>query len=121
MRPSRLRDQGAIAIRLISVRAGALPLPVLQLADELAEACKKLKVPVHWTTQNGQPVALVEIQTPEPMYVDDVQLDENQLYVAGHTGNGSQQIRCVGFTWSTTRWRMRREPQRLRTTFNAAG
>jgi hypothetical protein len=82
-----LTDDGAIAIRLVSVRAGALPLPVAQLADELAEACKKLKVPVHWTTQNGQPVALVEIQTREPMYVDDIQLDENQLYVAGHTGS----------------------------------
>jgi hypothetical protein len=82
-----LTEDGAIAIRMISVRAGALPLPVAQLADELAEACKKLKAPVHWTTQNGQPVALVEIQTREPMYVDDIQLDENQLYVAGHTGN----------------------------------
>jgi hypothetical protein len=84
-----LTDDGAIAIRLISVRAGALPLPVLQLANDLAEACKKVKAPVHWTTQNGQPVALVEIQTREPMYVDDIQLDENQLYVAGHTGKES--------------------------------
>jgi hypothetical protein len=81
-----LTEQGSIAIRLVSVRAGALPLPVLQLADELAEACKKLKVPVQWTRQGGNPVALVEIHAGEPMYVDDIQLDDNQLYVAGHTG-----------------------------------
>jgi hypothetical protein len=80
-----LTDQGAVAIRLISVRAGALPLPVLQLADELAAACKKMKLPVRWTTQNGKPVALVEIQSSEPVYVDDIQLDKDQLYVAGHT------------------------------------
>ncbi|HEX4414544.1 MAG TPA: hypothetical protein VH107_13010 [Lacipirellulaceae bacterium] len=81
-----LTEEGDIAIRLLSVRAGALPLPVTQLADELADGCKKLKVPVRWTTQNGQPVALIELRTNEQMYVDDIQLDENQLYVAGHTG-----------------------------------
>ena len=80
-----LTEEGAVAIRLISVRAGALPLPVLQLADELADACQKLKLPVRWTQQDGKPVALVEIRTTEPVYVDAIQLDEGQLYVAGHT------------------------------------
>ena len=74
-----------MAIRLIAVRAGALPLPVLQLADELAEACKKLKLPVRWTRQDGKPVALVEIRASEPVYVDAIQLDDGELYVAGHT------------------------------------
>jgi hypothetical protein len=80
-----LTDNGAVAVRLISVRAGALPLPVLQLADELASACQKLKLPVRWTRQDGKPVALVEIQSSEPVYVDAIQLDDGQLYVAGHT------------------------------------
>ena len=80
-----LTEEGAVAIRLISVRAGALPLPVLQLADELADACQKLKLPIRWTRQDGKPVALVEIQASEPVYVDAIQLDEGQLYVAGHT------------------------------------
>jgi hypothetical protein len=82
-----LTEHGAVAIRLIAVRAGALPLPVLQLADELANACQKLKLPVRWTRQEGKPVALVEIQASEPVYVDDIQLDKDQLYVAGHTEN----------------------------------
>lgn len=80
-----LTEQGAVAIRLIAVRAGALPLPVLQLADQLADACQRLKLPVRWTQQDGKPVALVEIQSREPVYVDAIQLDEGQLYVAGHT------------------------------------
>ncbi len=80
-----LTERGSVAIRLIAVRAGALPLPVLQLADELADACQKLKLPVRWTQQEGKPVALVEIQASEPVYVDDIQLDKDQLYVAGHT------------------------------------
>jgi hypothetical protein len=80
-----LTDQGAVAVRLISVRAGNLPLPVLQLADELAAACQKLKLPVRWTRQDGKPVALVEIRTKDPVFVDAIQLDDGQLYVAGHT------------------------------------
>ena len=80
-----LTEESAVAVRLIAVRAGALPLPVLQLADELAEACKKLKLPVRWTRQDGKPVAIVEIRASEPVYVDDIQLDDGQLYVAGHT------------------------------------
>lgn len=80
-----LTDTGAVAVRLIAVRAGALPLPVLQLADQLADACQRLKLPVRWTRQDGKPVALVEIQSSESIYVDAIQLDEDQLYVAGHT------------------------------------
>jgi hypothetical protein len=81
-----LTDDGAVAIQLIAVRAGALPLPVLQLADELADACQKLNLPVRWTRQDSKPVALVEIQSREPIYVDAIKLNEGQLYVAGHTG-----------------------------------
>jgi hypothetical protein len=81
-----LTENGAVAIQLIAVRAGALPLPVLQLADELADACQRLKLPVRWTRQDGKPVALVEIQTSEPIYVDAIKLNDGQLYVAGHTG-----------------------------------
>lgn len=82
-----LTDDGAVAIELIAVKAGTLPLPVLQLADQLADACKKMKLPVRWTRNGGKPVALVEIKTSEPIYVDAIQLDDGQLYVEGHTEN----------------------------------
>jgi hypothetical protein len=83
-----LTEQGAVAIRLLSVRAGALPLPVMQLADEIAHACKNLTLPVCWTQQNGKPVVLVEIHSEKPQrefYIDAIELHENELYVAGHT------------------------------------
>jgi hypothetical protein len=83
-----LTDDGAVAVELISVKAGALPLPVLQLADQLADACKKMKLPVRWTRNGGKPVALVEIRSKEPVFIDAIQLDDDQLYVAGHTENG---------------------------------
>jgi hypothetical protein len=80
-----LTKDGAVAIRLDSVRAGALPLPALQFADELASACQNLKLPIRWTRDAGKPVALVDLHELDSLYVDDVQLDDGQLYVAGHT------------------------------------
>jgi hypothetical protein len=85
-----LTEEGSVAIRLMSVRAGALPLPVMRLADELADACQKLTLPVKWTQQDGEPVALVETHGgPESdksqLYIDTIELGESELYVAGHT------------------------------------
>jgi hypothetical protein len=85
-----ITQDGAVAIRLIAVRAGALPLPVFQLADQLADACRKMKLPVRWTQHEGRPVALVEIRAKHPVFVDAIQLDEGRLYVAGHTDNHRQ-------------------------------
>ncbi len=85
-----LTTEGSVAIRLMSVRAGALPLPVMRLADELAAACKKLSLPVRWTQQDGEPVALVELHSDPAsdkpqFYIDTIELGESELYVAGHT------------------------------------
>ena len=83
-------ESGKIAIRLISVQAGALPLPVLQVADEIAKACQKLSLPVRWTQESGEPVALVEIHEESSpsrgrMSIDAIELRDGALYVAGHT------------------------------------
>jgi hypothetical protein len=84
-----LTDEGAVAIRLMSVRAGALPLPVMQFADEIADACRQLSLPVRWTQRDGQPVAILELQSDEsskrPLHIDEIKLGEGELYVAGHT------------------------------------
>jgi hypothetical protein len=83
-------ESGEIAIRLISVQAGTLPIPVLQVADEIAKACQKLSLPVRWTQESGQPVALVDIhQESSPsrgrLSIDAIELRDGSLYVAGHT------------------------------------
>jgi hypothetical protein len=85
-----ITDDGNVGIRFISVRAGALPLPILQLADELATACKKLKLPVRWTQENGRPIAIVNIANStssenREFFIDSIELRNNEMYVAGHT------------------------------------
>jgi hypothetical protein len=85
-----LTEDGAVAVRLMSVRAGALPLPVMQVADELATACRELSLPVRWTQENGQPVAMIELHSDpstdkRQFRIDAIDLGEGQVYVAGHT------------------------------------
>jgi hypothetical protein len=85
-----LTDEGAVAVRLLSARAGALPLPVMQLADQIATACRELSLPVRWTHQAGKPVAIVELHSDESIgkrqfYIDEIKLGDAQLSVSGHT------------------------------------
>jgi hypothetical protein len=88
-----LTEDGAVAIRLMSVQAGALPLPVMQLADEVAAACQELSLPIRWSREEGQPVAIVELHSDvstgkHRFYIDALELGDGELYVAGHTEMG---------------------------------
>ena len=85
-----LTDDGDVAIRLLSVHAGALPLPVMQVADDVSQACQKLSLPVRWTQDNGQPVALVDVnqnsgKQAKQLFIDAVELRDGAIYLAGHT------------------------------------
>jgi hypothetical protein len=85
-----LTKDGDVGVRLMSVKAGALPLPIMQLADELATACKKLNLPVKWTQQQGRPIAIVNIANNasaanRDFYIDSIELRKGEMYVAGHT------------------------------------
>jgi len=93
-----LTETGDVGIRLISVRAGALPLPIMQLAEQLATACKKLKLPVSWTQEKGQPIAIVNVTSNasaenREFCIDSIELHKNEMYVAGHTEMNNGQPR----------------------------
>ena len=85
-----ITEDGNIGIRFMSVRAGALPLPIMSLADELANAGKRLKLPIRWTQENNHPIAIVNMASSSPndhreFFVDSIELRPNEMYVAGHT------------------------------------
>jgi len=93
-------ESGEIAVRLISVQAGSLPLPVLEVADEIAKACQSLSLPVRWTQEKGEPVALIDIHRESPtaknqLFVDTIELRDSSLYVAGHTAEQSSTPRVA--------------------------
>jgi uncharacterized protein YpmS len=85
-----LTEAGDVAVRLTSVRAGALPLPVMHVADEIAATCRNLKLPVRWTQTDGLPVALVDVSSAADskgrrVQLDTIELGDSTLFVAGHT------------------------------------
>ena len=85
-----LTEENEVAVRLTSVRAGALPLPVMQVASDIAAACRKLELPVRWTQADGQPVALVDLSSAADakgrrIHIDAVELENGSLLIAGHT------------------------------------
>jgi hypothetical protein len=66
----------------------------MQLADELATACGRLKLPVRWTQQEGEPVALVELHSDaspssHQFHIESIELGDSELYVSGHTRLGA--------------------------------
>ncbi len=84
-----LVDDSEVGVRVLSVHAGTLPLPVALVADKLAAACRKLRLPVLWTQQDDQPVAMIKIASAESpsrrLSLDSIELNKSVLYVAGHT------------------------------------
>jgi uncharacterized protein YpmS len=85
-----LTDDGNIAIRLRSVHAGALPIPAMQVAEEISQACRQLELPVSWTQIEGQPVAIVEINRGgaarhTTIALDSLEIEQGAIYVAGRT------------------------------------
>jgi hypothetical protein len=86
-------ETGAIGLRLLSVKAGTLPLPAAQVAGDIAAACRRMSLPVRWTQQDGRPVAIIEIDRARPnsarhFSVDSIELGDGELYVAGRTVQG---------------------------------
>ena len=84
-------ESGAIAVRLAGVKAGALPLPVMQVADQLAASCQRMSLPVRWTQQDGQPVAIIDVDRGgrQRVHIESIELGDGELYIAGRTEDGS--------------------------------
>ncbi|HEX5472736.1 MAG TPA: hypothetical protein VFW73_12670 [Lacipirellulaceae bacterium] len=85
-----LTDDGAVGVRFLSARAGALPLPVMQVANSLASLSQKRKLPVRWTQEKGLPVAIIHIASDHSaenrqFFIDTIELRDGEMYVAGHT------------------------------------
>jgi hypothetical protein len=85
-----LTEDGELGARLTSVRAGALPLPVAQVAEEIQKASQKWALPLRWSQVDGEIVALVDIagavsSSEEIVLLHTLELREGEVYLAGQT------------------------------------
>jgi len=87
---SYLAQPNVIAFRLRRARAGALPLPMAWVLDEVTQAADRLNVSLTWTQIEDDPVALVTIRPPEDergrmVWLESLEVQDGAIYLAGHT------------------------------------
>jgi hypothetical protein len=82
------KDQ-ELALRFRTIRAGAVPLPLSTILDAVKKAAEAFEVPLRWSTDNGDPIAIVGLPTPTKKglryRLERFTLTEGQLYLAGRT------------------------------------
>ncbi len=106
----RLTQQpNEVAIRILSVRAGALPVPLARFLDEIANRASSSGLPLEWTEVEGDPVALIKLPLEreefrgKQLLVEELRLEEGAIVVAGHTDEGG--LRTTQPSASETRQR----------------
>jgi len=94
-----VHEPDVIACRFYSAYAGKLRLPLHSVLDEITRVADTIDLPLRWAQTDGDPVALLEVsQIPgiaqndgqQIVRLDNVELHEGQLYLAGHTGLAEQ-------------------------------
>jgi len=79
-----------LALRLRDAHAGLLPLPKKQVVDTVTKAAAKLNVPVVWSQNDGDPVALLQIpeqieQIDGRLTLETVEVRDGEIHFTGRT------------------------------------
>ncbi|MEX0585290.1 MAG: hypothetical protein WD176_01510, partial [Pirellulales bacterium] len=84
-----LSGENELGLRVRKARAGALPLPIGDVVDQVTQRAEELELPLSWRQADGDPVALVKIPSrPERgrrMTLDALELRDGAVYLAGRT------------------------------------
>jgi len=84
-----LAEPGVLAIRVRQVRAGAVPLPLTGILDQIRDLGQRQGFVIQWQQVEGDPVALVRINPVvkgnRPVVIDTLEIAEGEIYVSGTT------------------------------------
>ncbi len=84
-----LAAPNVIALRVLRARAGALPVPLRQVLDEISEAARAAQLALQWQHAGGDPVALLPLSADENadriVRIETIELREGEIYVVGST------------------------------------
>jgi len=85
----RMTTDHELAIRFRRIRAGSVPLPLSSILDAVKKAAESFELPLRWSTQDGDPIAIVGLPTPTKKgmryELERFTLTAGQLYLAGRT------------------------------------
>src|SRR5262249_12614567 len=79
-------EPNEIAIRIKRVRAGALPMPLSKLLEDLSGLAARAEIPLRWTEVEGDPVALLRMPlevNERQLSIDAVELTDGAFVIAG--------------------------------------
>lgn len=89
VQPFVTSEPNVIALRIKQLRAGVLPLPLAQYLEKITEQCARSGVPLRWSEEEGDPLALVTLPLDPKEFqnrqvrVEQIQLEEGALVVSG--------------------------------------
>jgi len=85
-----LDQPNVVALRIDRARAGALPVPLEQVIEQVGEMARQMDVKLVWRQTDGDPVALVTIPPHHDgnqhlLTLDSLKLGEGEIFVSGRT------------------------------------
>jgi hypothetical protein len=83
-----LPEPNVVALRIVSARAGLLPVPLGQVLNRISEAARDLHVHLEWRRADGAPVAMFSLPPAaedRPVRIETLRLGEGEVYVGGTT------------------------------------
>ena len=86
-----LAEPNVLALRIRKARAGAIPLPLDDVLEQISRAARRMDLELEWRQADGDPVALLSIRSPKDadgrlVRIESLELAENEIYLAGSTG-----------------------------------
>ena len=85
-------EANLVAVELSSLRAGALPISMQSIQEQIAEAARQWNVDVTWYRHEGNPVALVRFQPDRPnptVLLQRLELQSGRVVIEGKSTDGA--------------------------------
>jgi hypothetical protein len=82
------QEPNVVALQIEDLRAGAMPIAVKVLQDELTEGARQQNIDVQWYRHEGKPVAILRFQADrrEPsLQLDELEVGDGYLFVKGRS------------------------------------
>jgi hypothetical protein len=85
-----LSDPNVVAVRILSARAGLLPIPLKRVLDAISEFASDAELPLTWAQNDGDPVALITIppaydENDKRLLLEKIELQDGAVFVSGRT------------------------------------
>lgn len=83
-----LAEPNVVGLRIISARAGTLPIPLAEVTDRISRAAERFDVPLTWIQQSEVPTALVTLRLKavgdgKRLQLDTIEVRDGAIILAG--------------------------------------